>query len=151
MNQEIIQTISLISAGVVVVLSIGTYYLTSSLNKTVKEVKSLKGQVVSLSKKKNIDFDKDFKMLNDTIDKNIDYFVRNLLKPLLTKYADSLIRDEDIQEIILTLSYDIRQELSETYIRELLYYVSDIDKYIIKRLNEKLLPYFVAMNVNKLH
>lgn len=151
MNQEVIEIISLISAGAVAVLSIGTYYLVSSLNKTVKEVKVLKGQINSLSKKKNIDFDRDFKMLNDTIDKNVEYFIKNLLKPLLTKYADSLMRDEDIQEIILTLSYDIRQELSETYINELLYYINDIDKYIIKRLNEKLLPYFVAMNVNKLH
>lgn len=151
MNQEIIKNVLIFQTTVTTLLSLSTYILVSSLSKTSKEVKTLKSQVASLSKKKSIDFDKDFKMLNDTIEKNVDYFIKNLLKPLLTKYADSLMRDEDIQEIIITLSYDIRQELSEAYVNELLYYISDIDKYIIKRLNEKLLPYFVALNVNKLH
>lgn len=110
----------------------------------------LKESLAKSPKKRAIDFEKDIKCLEISMENNVMYFVNTLLTPLLAKQDGGFLKDSDIEEIITTIVVNVISELSDEYIKELEFYISDIESYIAVRVNERLTPYTAQLNAKKL-
>lgn len=114
------------------------------------QVKKLKETISKIPKKTTIDFEKDIKCLDISMKNNVDYFVNNLLSPLMSKQDGGFLKDSDIKEIVTEITLNVVSELSDDYIKSLSFYINDLESYIAKRINERITPYIVKLNVHKL-
>lgn len=142
--------ISILLCSINFLLLLTVISLIAKISKIEKRMENAEKNILVFSKKKNIDFEKDMKCLENSIENNLNYFMNNLLPSILNKQNGGFLKKSDIEEIITSVSYNILEELSNDYIKVIEYYIGDINKYVAKRVNEKLIPYTVKHNVHKL-
>ena len=136
----------LLQGFTLVIISFSVY----AVSKNLIEVKKNISKLESGRKIKPTTFEKDSLYLNHLIDNHFEYFVRMHTETLRNRYQDSLLRDDDIEELATDIVIDIMREMSDEYIELMEYYISDMEYYVSSRIMEKITPFVVSLNVAKL-
>jgi hypothetical protein len=142
---DILMVLNIAEIALIIALALYIVNLKNNLDKEREKTNKL----LSASIVKPTSFDKDIVYLNSLIEQHFQYFIENHTETLKNRFKESLMRDEDTEEIVTLIVLDILSEISSDYRTLLSFYINDIEKYVSTKVLQAFTPFAVSINISK--